>query len=115
MERPTSAHTTIGKTNDTRSDSHQHDEAKVKRGEFVCITTRMCDDHHSGRAHHPRSTCTAQVLETRTIQVKGENPGKEEETERWMTKEFSDVESTVIYYSAFTRSARTTTTTTKRK
>jgi hypothetical protein len=31
MERPTSAHTTIGKTNDTRSDSHQHDEAQSEK------------------------------------------------------------------------------------
>jgi len=34
----------------------------------LCITTRMCD-HHSGRS-------SVQVLETRIIQVKGENPGR---------------------------------------
>ena len=67
---PTSAHTTIGKTNDMGSDSHQHGRGQVKRGEFVCITTRMCD-HRSGRSSW---SCTGTKDERGLIQVKGENP-----------------------------------------
>lgn len=74
---------------------------KVKRGEFVYHNKNVRRPPQWARTP-PSSTCCTGTGRCGLFKWRArENWGKEEETERWMTKEFSDVESTVICYSAF--------------